>query len=91
MVSIWKEIPAASYSWRPLFLYLKTTLMFLHTLINRFFILGFMVLVGFSIAKSIQASSPLGLLLAIVSLGLGIYFIYLLQQLKAGREREETT
>jgi len=65
--------------------------MFLHTLVHRFFILGFLVLVGFSIAKSIQASSPLGFLLAVVSLGLGIYFIYLLQQLKAGSEREETT
>ena len=65
--------------------------MFLQTLINRFFILGSMVLVGFSMAKSIQASSPLGFLLAIVSLALGIYFIYLLQQLKTGREREEST
>jgi hypothetical protein len=85
MVFIWKEIQAASYSWRRLFPYSKTTLMFLQTLINRFFILGFMVLVGFSMAKSIQASSPLGFLLAIVSLGLGIYFTYLLQQLKGGR------
>jgi len=65
--------------------------MFLQTLINRILILGFMVLVGFSMAKSIQASSSLGFLLAIVSLVLGIYFIYLLQQLKAGREPEETT
>ncbi|MGZ5221221.1 MAG: hypothetical protein ACXWC7_14125 [Chitinophagaceae bacterium] len=62
-----------------------------HTFVNRFLILSFMVLVGFSIAKSIQASSPLGLILAIVSLGSGIYFIYLLQQLYASREQEETT
>ena len=70
---------------------LKTTLMFSHTFVNRLLIISFMVLVGFSIAKSIQASSVLGLILAIISLGAGIYFIYLLQQLKAGREQEETT
>jgi len=64
--------------------------MFLHTLVKRLLILGFMFLVGFSMAKSIRVSSPLGFLLAIVSLGLGIYFIYLLQQLKTGRAREET-
>ena len=61
------------------------------TFVNRFLILSFMVLVGFSIAKSIQASSPLGLILAIISLGAGIYFIYLLQRLHANREQEETT
>ncbi len=62
-----------------------------HTHINRLIVICFMVLVGFSIAKSIQASSPLGLILAIVSLGAGIYFIYLLQQLHANQETEETT
>jgi len=65
--------------------------MFLHPLVNRFFILGLMVLVGFSIARSIQASSPLGLSLAILSLGLGIYYIYLLQKLQAESEHEEKT
>jgi hypothetical protein len=70
---------------------LKTTLMFSHTLISRLIVICFMVLVGFSIAKSIRVSSPLGLILAIVSLGAGIYFIYLLQQLNASREQEETT
>ncbi|MEP7372539.1 MAG: hypothetical protein ABI675_04070 [Chitinophagaceae bacterium] len=64
--------------------------MFSHTFISRFIVICFMTLVGFSIAKSIQASSPLGLVLAIISLGAGIYFIYLLQQLHASREREET-
>jgi hypothetical protein len=46
-----------------------------------------MVLVGFSIAKSIQAGSPLGLILAVVSLCAGGYFVYLLKQAK---EQEET-
>jgi len=46
-----------------------------------------MVLVGFSIAKSIQAGSPLGLILSLVSLFSGVYFVYLLKQAK---EQEET-
>lgn len=57
------------------------------TLITRCVILAFMVLVGFAIAKSIQAESPLGLVLALVSLGSGIYFVYLLKQAK---EQEES-
>ena len=58
-----------------------------HPLLTRCIILGFMVLVGFSIAKSIQAGSPLGLILALVSLCAGGYFVYLLKQAK---EQEET-
>jgi len=65
--------------------------MFSRTLISRLIVICFMALVGFSIAKSIQVSSPLGFILAVVSLGAGIYFIYLLQQLQANREQEETT
>ena len=57
------------------------------TFISRCIILGFMVLVGYSIAKSIQAGSPLGLILAIISLGAGVYFIYLLRQ---ATEQEES-
>ncbi len=51
-------------------------------LFTRCLILGFMVLVGFSIAKSINAGSTLGLVLALVSLGAGIYAVYLLKQAK---------
>ena len=69
------------------FLSLKTTLMLSHPLLTRCIILGFMVLVGFSIAKSIQAGSPLGLILSLVSLCSGIYFVYLLKQ---AREQEES-
>lgn len=58
-----------------------------HPLLIRCIILGFMVLVGFSIAKSIQVGSPLGLILSLVSLFSGIYFVYLLKQ---AREQEET-
>ena len=55
--------------------------------ITRCIILGFMVLVGYSIAKSIQAGSSLGLMLAIVSLFAGIYFVHLLRR---ASEQEET-
>lgn len=58
-----------------------------HPLFTRCLILGFMVLVGFSIAKSIYAGSTLGLILALVSLSAGVYFVYLLKQAK---EQEET-
>lgn len=55
--------------------------------ISRCIILLFMVLVGYSIAKSLQAGSPLGLILAILSLCAGVYFVYLLRQ--AAREQQE--
>ena len=67
--------------------HLKTTLMLSRVFITRCVILGFMVLVGYSLAKSIQAGSPLALILSIVSLGSGIYFVYLLKKLN---EHEET-
>ena len=60
----------------------KTTLMLTHTLLSRCIILAFMIMVGYSIAKSVQAASTLGLTLAITSLFLGVYFIYLLGQAK---------
>jgi hypothetical protein len=65
----------------------KTTLMLSRVFITRCLILGFMVLVGYSMAKSIQAGSPLALILSVVSLGSGIYFVYLLKKLN---EQEET-
>jgi len=52
------------------------------TLLNRLIILGFMVLVGYSIAKSIYSKSFMGILLAITSLIAGIYFLYLLANAK---------
>ena len=55
-------------------------------LIGRCLILGFMLLVGFSIAKSIDAGSPLGLILAIVSLCAGIYFVHLLGKISEHQE-----
>lgn len=59
------------------------------TLINRLIIFAFMVLVGFCLAKAIQIRSFMGVLLALTSLGAGIYFLYLLAKIKYEREREE--
>ena len=56
------------------------------TLLNRIIILGFMGLVGFCLAKAISTGSFMGILLAIVSLGAGIYFLHILS--KARREME---
>lgn len=56
------------------------------TFLNRIIILGFMGLVGFCLAKAISTGSFMGILLALVSLGAGIYFLYILS--KARREME---
>ena len=56
------------------------------TFLNRFIILGFMGLVVFCLAKAISTGSFMGILLAIVSLGAGVYFLYILA--KARQEME---
>ena len=64
--------------------------MFSRTIINRAIILAFMFLVGISIAFSIQTRSVLGLILALTSLGAGVYFLHLLarvnQEAEAGKD-----
>lgn len=60
------------------------------TLINRLLIFTFMILVGYSLAKAIQYNSIMGILLAITSLGAGVYFLYLLAKMKYEQEKEET-
>ncbi len=57
-----------------------------HKFLNRFIILGFMGLVGFCLARAISTGSFMGILLAIISLGAGVYFLYILA--KAKREME---
>ncbi len=57
--------------------------------INRFIILGFMVMVGFAMAKSIQSGSYLGFALCVTSLGAAVYFLYLLAKMKREMEAEE--
>ena len=63
------------------------------TFLNRVIILGFLVLVGFGLARSIQYRSMLGIILALISLGAAIYFFYLLAkaQQETQAETEETT
>ncbi len=81
-------------SWHPIFantpfLKLKPRLMIPRAFINRIVILSFMALVGFSIAKAIQSQSVIGIILAVVSLGAGIYFLYLLAKANQDQEQEE--
>jgi hypothetical protein len=56
--------------------------------INRLIIFSFMVLVGFSLAKAIYHQSVMGIILALVSLGAGVYFLYILAKAKEERESE---
>ena len=57
--------------------------------LNCLIILGFMVLVGYSIAKSIYSQSMMGIILALTSLGAGIYFLYLLAKAKEESRKKE--
>ncbi len=57
--------------------------------INRLVIIGFMVLVGYCLAKAIYHGSVMGIILALVSLSAGIYFLYILAKAKEEMEAEE--
>jgi positive regulator of sigma E activity len=59
------------------------------THINRLIIFAFMILVGCSLAKAIQSQSITGIILALISLGAGVYFLYLLAKAKQEQEQEE--
>jgi hypothetical protein len=50
-------------------------------------LLSFMVLVGFSLGRAIQYQSIIGIILSVVSLGAGIYFLHLLARIKEEKER----
>ncbi|HET9430334.1 MAG TPA: hypothetical protein VFO70_04115 [Chitinophagaceae bacterium] len=56
---------------------------------NRIVILGFMVLVGFCLARGIYYKSVMGIILALTSLVSGLYFLYLLAKMKKEMRREE--
>jgi membrane protein DedA with SNARE-associated domain len=58
------------------------------TLFGRLIIVSFLVLVGYSLARSIQYKSFIGILLALTSLGASIYFLYLLAKTKQEMESE---
>ena len=57
--------------------------------INRIIIIGFMVLVGYSLGKAIYHQSVMGIILALTSMGAGIYFLYILVKAKAEMEAAE--
>ena len=59
------------------------------TFLTRLIILGFMALVGFCLAKAINSGSVMGVILALVSLGAGIYFLYIAAKAKEEMEAEE--
>ncbi|MDP4262027.1 MAG: hypothetical protein Q8941_05800 [Bacteroidota bacterium] len=63
--------------------------MITRTLINRLIILTFMVLVGYSLAYGIRVRSATGIILALISLGAGIYFLYLLAKAKEELKQEQ--
>ncbi len=56
--------------------------------LNRLIIFSFMVLVGFCLAKAIYHQSVMGIILALVSLGAGVYFLYILAKAKQEMEME---
>jgi len=58
--------------------------------LNRVIIIGFMVLVGFCLAKAIYNQSFMGIVLALVSLGAAIYFLFILAKAREEMETEET-
>lgn len=66
----------------------KPQLMFSRRTLNRLIIFSFMVLVGYWLAKAIYHKSVMGTILALVSLGAGIYFLYILAKARHELEME---
>lgn len=54
---------------------------------QRVLVISFMILVGFCLAKAIYSQSITGIVLAIISLVAGIYFLYLLNLAKEETEK----
>jgi hypothetical protein len=59
-------------------------------IINRVIILAFFVLIGYCLATSIAVRSVLGIILAAISMGAGIVFLYLLAGQQQENEAEES-
>ncbi|MBI5371144.1 MAG: hypothetical protein HZA79_03845 [Sphingobacteriales bacterium] len=60
-----------------------------HQQLSRIIIIGFMVLVGYALAKAFYHNSVLGIILGLTSLGAGIYFLHLLVKAREEMEAEE--
>jgi general stress protein CsbA len=86
METLWNLFMPASKPVSNLIVHPKTWLMLSRSTLNRIIIIGFMVLVGFCLAKAIYHKSFMGITLAIVSLVAAIYFLYILV-----KAREEMT
>lgn len=88
-----KELLNRSFAIASHFAGLKTMLMLTNSFAGRLLLLGFMVLVGFTIARSLYVGSVWGAVLAFISLAAGVCFIYLLLNMHSlSREnREEET
>ncbi|MES1215207.1 MAG: hypothetical protein ABUT20_06815 [Bacteroidota bacterium] len=59
-------------------------------IINRVIILAFFVLIGYCLATSIAVRSILGIVLATISMGAAVTFLYLLAKQQQEAETEET-
>lgn len=62
--------------------------MLAQTMYNRPLILAFMVVVGFMLAKSLNAGNALGIILSLVSLAASVYYLYLVLKYRAEAEEE---
>ena len=77
-----------SYNWCPS-AEPKTQLMITRTFLTRLFVLAFMILVGYSLARAIQYQSVMGIILASTSLGAVIYFLHLLAKMKYEQDQQK--
>jgi len=62
---------------------------FTKAFLNRLIIIGFFVLVGYCLARSISNDSVMGIILALVSLVASIVFLYLLTQAREVKEKRK--
>ncbi|MBI3137989.1 MAG: hypothetical protein HYZ15_05355 [Sphingobacteriales bacterium] len=63
--------------------------MFSQQQLSRIIVIGFMVLVGYALAKAFYHNSILGIILGFTSLGAGVYFLHLMVKAKEELETEE--
>jgi uncharacterized membrane protein len=89
MQILWNPKMRASKLYDTPFQNQKTRLMLSKQRINRLIIIGFMVLVGYCLAKAVYHQSVMGIILALTSLGAGIYFLYILAKAREEMEAEE--
>ena len=61
------------------------------TFLNRLIILGFMGIIGFCLARAIYVGSVMGIILALISLGASIWFLYTLVKAKEEMKAEEAS